>query len=62
MQIKTTVKAGIFSPRRLAKIKEINDPPSCWQRFGKLPLIGTPVRNINSSLTIRIKLLDMYPL
>ena len=51
MQIKTTVKAEIFSPGRLAKIKEINDA-SCWQRFRKLPLLGTAVGNINSSLTI----------
>lgn len=31
MQIKTTMKAGTFSPGRLAEMKEINDTTSCRQ-------------------------------
>lgn len=34
MQIKSTVKAEIFSPGRLAKIKEINDLPPAGKDLG----------------------------
>lgn len=34
MQIKTTVKAEIFSPGRLAKIKEVNDLPPAGKDLG----------------------------
>lgn len=35
MQIKTTVKAEIFSPGRLAKIKEINYLPHAGKDLGR---------------------------